>query len=502
MASIGTLSIASATDFTASKTFTGTSAADDYFDFSGSVSPLFTELYPNAQGDLTYNVVAPTINKSAVYTIAFANAATAVEAYLRTGVTNDVYNGLSLFGAPGDYSTQTSGYSLYGTAGNDTTIAPLNSTKSTGLQGWMGDDILIGGNVENTFSPGPGNNQMSGKKGADVYRTKTSYLSNDIILDDGDDIEADVLQVLLTTKNNWDWTFERVGNDLKGVISDTGSSYNFLVKDHYATATSGLEALTLYALDNTGVWRGIAFKTVNTAGWTNFGEAGNSGNDRFTPATAGMGTEKSAYRAWGNGGNDQLARISDKNFYTFFDGGSGVDTVTYAQARADYTLTKYPSSTGIEGYTVKNNTAASTVTADNMTRVERFIFSDKKLAFDTSGNAGNVAKVLGAVFGKAAVTNKEYVGIGLNLLDSGMSYSGLAAMAISASGAADADAIVEKLYTNVIGTKPTTAEKAPFVQMLNGGMSSGDLVVLAADTSFNQTNIGLTGLATTGIEYQ
>jgi serralysin len=88
------------------------------------------------------------------------------------------------------------------------------------------------------------------------------------------------------------------------------------------------------------------------------------------------------------------------------------------------------------------------------------------------------------------------------MLDSGMSYSALASLAMSASGAKDADAIVEKLYTNVLLTKPTTAEKAPFVQMLNSGMSSGDLVVLAADTASNQTNIGLTGLATTGIEYQ
>ena len=502
MASIGTLSIASATDFTTSKTFTGTSAADDYIEFKGSVSPLFTELYVNAQGDLTYTVVAPTINKSGTYIISRANPATAVEGVLRSGVTNDVYNGLSAYAPPGDYSQSTDPYSIYGTTGNDTTLAPLTSTKSTGLQGWEGNDILVGGDVENSFAGGPGNNQMSGKKGADTYRSKTSYLANDIILDDGDDDVADVMQVLLTTKSGWDWSFERVGNDLKGVFSDSVSAYNFLIKDQYIGPYSGIEGFTLYALDNTGVWRGIAFKTANTTGWNNFGEAGSSADDRFTPATAGMGAEKTSYRAWGNGGNDQLTRISDKNFYTFFDGGSGVDTVTYAQARADYTLTKYPSSTGVEGYTVKNNTAASTVTADNMTRVERFIFSDKKLAFDTSGNAGNVAKVLGAVFGKTAVTNKEYVGIGLNLLDSGMSYSGLAAMAISASGARDPDAIVEKLYTNVIGTKPTTAEKAPFVQMLNGGMSSGDLVVLAADTSFNQTNIGLTGLATTGIEYQ
>jgi hypothetical protein len=37
--------------------------------------------------------------------------------------------------------------------------------------------------------------------------------------------------------------------------------------------------------------------------------------------------------------------------------------------------------------------------------------------------------------------------------------------------------------------------------MLTDGMKIGDLVVLAAETSFNKTNINLVGLAQTGIEY-
>jgi hypothetical protein len=37
--------------------------------------------------------------------------------------------------------------------------------------------------------------------------------------------------------------------------------------------------------------------------------------------------------------------------------------------------------------------------------------------------------------------------------------------------------------------------------MLTDGMKVGDLVVLAADASFNTTNINLVGLTQTGIEY-
>ena len=75
------------------------------------------------------------------------------------------------------------------------------------------------------------------------------------------------------------------------------------------------------------------------------------------------------------------------------------------------------------------------------------------------------------------------------------------ALALSAVGATTNDAIVSTLWKNVIGTEATTAIKAPYIKMLTDGMKVGDLVVLAADTSFNTTNINLVGLAQTGIEY-
>ena len=60
---------------------------------------------------------------------------------------------------------------------------------------------------------------------------------------------------------------------------------------------------------------------------------------------------------------------------------------------------------------------------------------------------------------------------------------------------------VKTARTNVIGTKPTTADKAPFIALLENGMTAGALAHLAADSSFNTTNINLVGLAQTGIEY-
>jgi len=103
--------------------------------------------------------------------------------------------------------------------------------------------------------------------------------------------------------------------------------------------------------------------------------------------------------------------------------------------------------------------------------------------------------------GKSQVLNPTFVGLGLSYLDNGMSYSDLGALALTAVGATTNDAVVSTLWKNVIGTEATTAIKAPYIKMLTDGMRVGDLVVLAADTSFNTTNINLVGLAQTGIEY-
>jgi hypothetical protein len=125
----------------------------------------------------------------------------------------------------------------------------------------------------------------------------------------------------------------------------------------------------------------------------------------------------------------------------------------------------------------------------------------KFIAYDIDKNAGTTAKILGAVFGKQAVTNKAYVGIGLHFLDAGWTYDNLAGLALDVAGAKTNDQIVSLLWANVIGSKPTAADKQPFIALLENGMTAGALAHLAADSSFNTTNINLVGLAQTGIEY-
>jgi hypothetical protein len=134
--------------------------------------------------------------------------------------------------------------------------------------------------------------------------------------------------------------------------------------------------------------------------------------------------------------------------------------------------------------------------------VERLQFSDRSIALDLDGNAGKVARILGAVLGAQAVRNAEYVGIGIDLLDGGTGYDVLAAMAMSAVGKTTAADICSQLWLNLTGSAATPADIAPFVAMLDKGeLSVGALTVLAANADINAANIGLVGLAQTGLEF-
>jgi len=268
MPSIGTISLTSATDFTANRSFTGTSASDDDLDITGSVAPTFSEFYLNPQGDLTYVINAPTIARSGTYTLSWGNPGSRIEGIMRSGAISDAYNGRTIISAPGDYGQSSDPRSIFGTSGNDVMVAPLSPTRASSLQGWTGDDVLTGGDSDNVISPGPGINQVSGKRGVDIYRTKTSYNATDTILDDGDDSGAgsvtggDSIQVLLTSRNGSTWQFERIGNDLKGIVSDASGSYTFTVKDQYIGPNTGVEGIILYALDSTTAYRSYALKTT------------------------------------------------------------------------------------------------------------------------------------------------------------------------------------------------------------------------------------------------
>lgn len=136
--------------------------------------------------------------------------------------------------------------------------------------------------------------------------------------------------------------------------------------------------------------------------------------------------------------------------------------------------------------------------------IERIKFLDKNIAFDLNSNAGIVAKVLGSVFGPGSVSNKDYVGIGLSIIDSGITHEVLMQIALEAKLGVDASnaEVVDLLYTNIVGQEPSTENRDYFISLLEDGIyTQASIGIMAADTTLNSVNIDLVGLAETGLEY-
>jgi hypothetical protein len=182
-----------------------------------------------------------------------------------------------------------------------------------------------------------------------------------------------------------------------------------------------------------------------------------------------------------------------------FDGGPGVDTVTYTGNSTDYILK--PDGTGIEVSSVNFSEGS-----DWLLNVERLQFKDKGLAFDLDKNAGIAAKTLGLVFGSDAVALPNYVGICLDLLErQNYTQNSLMQAALSVRLGADSSdpgKVVDFLFMQLTKGLPSPQDKATFVNLIvNQTYSIESLAVTAADLSLNPISTALVGLATTGLPY-
>lgn len=216
-------------------------------------------------------------------------------------------------------------------------------------------------------------------------------------------------------------------------------------------------------------------------------------------------TPPSQWRA-GSGGSDTLIGGAGVDHLAGFggddmlDGGPGIDLARLNVRRDEANLAKTPSgwivSSGAEG-------------RDTLTGIERLQFVDTYLALDLDGAAGQVAKILGALFGKGALSNKVYAGIGLSLLDQGMSYSELVAVAVASdafaklAGGRSNGQFVDLVYHNVVGAAPDATQRAHYIGLLDRGeYTQGSLALLACEAAPNVQQVGLVGLASSGLPYE
>jgi hypothetical protein len=200
------------------------------------------------------------------------------------------------------------------------------------------------------------------------------------------------------------------------------------------------------------------------------------------------------------GGNDVVNNTAGSDY---LDGGEGLDICVFTEAKSLFTL----SVDSYNQWQVKQGSVT-----DTLEKVERLYFSDVNVALDLNGNAGFVAKLIGAVFGSDDVYNRQYVGAGLYQLETvGLSRDELVAVAIGVGGMVLENHetsldfysyLIANLWVNAVGTTITTELADPFIEQLTDGrLSVVGIVNLATETDYNKTQINLSGLASSGIEY-
>ncbi len=196
----------------------------------------------------------------------------------------------------------------------------------------------------------------------------------------------------------------------------------------------------------------------------------------------------------GSSGNDTMFGGPGNDI---INGGAGIDTAVFSGNRASYAPVRT-----FSGFTVSGPDGS-----DTLTSIERFQFSDKGLAFDLGLNTagGNTVRIIGAAFDAPTIQqHPDYVGIGLNLFDSGQSMLAVCQLVIGAMGNPTNVAFVNTVYQNVVGVLPSAAERDYYVGLLQGSggtMTQAELLILAANADVNAQNINLVGLQTTGVEF-
>jgi Ca2+-binding RTX toxin-like protein len=350
--------------------------------------------------------------------------------------------------------------------GNNFGLIPLDP-----IQGLSRDDLIFGTTYGEILRGGAGADQINGGNGDDT-----------IFGEEGDD--------LLAGDEGNDYINGGAGNDLivggskAGTdVYDGGAGSDTIVFNSSVFAvTVNLSSGVASSIDgsNTGLTGTDFLINIENIIGSNLG-------DELT------GNEKSNRIESGNGNDLIYASVGSDELI----GGAGIDTVVFAESQSSYTINR-----GDVGFSVLLNSAEK---FDILTGIERLEFSSGGLAFDLEGDAAIVAKVLGAVKGKDRWSDPAFAGVlfeNLEQDDFGIGEAiDLAIETFLGENQSNSE-VVSFFYNNLLGQAPSDAELILLTGLLdNGTYTQNSLGIAVADNEINSTNIGLIGLAVTGVEY-
>jgi len=283
-----------------------------------------------------------------------------------------------------------------------------------------------------------------------------------------------------------------VNTTYQNVTGITGGSGDGAAFD--VTKTNGVYSVVLDSLAASAGTGYVAGDTITLAGTALGGTSAN--NLIVTVGTVGTNGKVATFGVVGTG------RVGDGTIDIAVDvtGTTGVDTYTMGGASTEYTITKTANN-------IELDSTLATNVEFNLADHERVVFTDKAIAYDAAGRAGDVYALLAAALGTADVT-KAYTGVGINLADKGWTNKQLAEALLNTdvyktdAGGVSNETFIKHVYKNVFGTDATLTQVTDYTTwMTNSKLSQADVLVAASELSTFETAIGLTGLATTGIEY-
>jgi hypothetical protein len=277
--------------------------------------------------------------------------------------------------------------------------------------------------------------------------------------------------------------------NVTGLTGGSGDGATFDV-----TKTNGTYSVVLDSLAASAGTGYVAGDTITLAGTALGGTVAN--NLIVTVGTVGTAGKIATFGVVGTG------RVGDGTVDVTVDvtGTTGVDTYTMGGASTEYTITKTAAKIELDSTLVSNMEF-------NLADHERVVFTDKAIAYDAAGRAGDVYALLTAALGTADVTN-AYKGIGIHLADAGWTNKQLAEALLATdtykadAGGVSNETFIKHVYKNVMGTNATLADVTGLTNwMTANNYSQADVLVAASELASFETAIGIVGLATTGIEY-
>ena len=317
--------------------------------------------------------------------------------------------------------------------------------------GGSGNDVIVGTSAANRIAGSGGDDTLTGGGGNDL-------------LDGGANSDTAI--------------FASLRNDVTVTKTDTG----YIVIDH--AGSEGID--TLLNVESVR-FSDMSFALSSTPSVGNTHEGGN-GNDLLV---GGEGDDILN----GGEGDDTLTARSGNNI---LDGGGGTDAAVTSGARSDFAFARTST-----GFTLTRNSGSQGL--DTLSNVERIIFNDTALAFDTDGIAGQAYRLYQAAFNRQPDLPGlgfwiSHMDTGMNLTEVSSRFQGSAEFQSLYGTNVSNSQLVTLLYQNVLHRAPETAGFNFWMNILETGQQSRS-VILTSFSESPENKAQVIGSIQNGMEY-